>query len=204
MFRLTGLGPARDLPETEKSAEDAAPAVLDAAPPLKPFSSKGTHMPPTKTPPPQTPFRTDLPRRLPDLPSVTRKPAAEPVSPEGKKLVVGREIRLSGAICSCDCLVVEGTVEADLSETRSVTVARGGAFTGTATVANAEISGLFEGELTVTDTLTVRQGGIVKGTVAYANMVMERGATVEGTLAQLSRKAAPVRALIGDASDATG
>ncbi len=189
MFRLSGPGQIRT--ESEKPADaDAAPAVLDTAPPLKPFSSKGTHMPPSK--PTQSPFRTELPRRLPDLPGAPRKPD----SPEGKKLVVGRDIRLSGAICSCDCLVVEGTVEADLTDTRTLVVAAGGTFTGTAIVASADISGLFEGELTAVE-VTVRQGGAVKGKIDYTQMVMERGAMVDGTLAQVSRKAAPVKALIG-------
>lgn len=202
MFRLTGLGPARDVPDSETPAEDSGPAVLDTAPPLKPFSAKGTHMPPTKTSAPQSPFRTELPRRIPEIPGSQRKPTSESVAPEGKKLVVGRDIRLSGAICSCDCLVVEGTVEADLSDTRTIVVARGGTFSGTATVTTAEISGLFEGELTASDSVTIRQGGIVKGTIHYANMVMDRGATVEGTLSPLPRKAAPVKALIGDAPPA--
>ncbi|SBW08683.1 conserved hypothetical protein [uncultured Alphaproteobacteria bacterium] len=197
MFRLTGLGPARDLPDSEKPVEDSAPAILDTAPPLKPFSAKGTHMPPIKTVPPQSPLRTELPRRIPEIPGSQRKPTADSLAAEGKKLVVGRDIRLSGAICSCDCLVVEGTVEADLSDTRTIVVARGGTFSGTATVTNAEISGLFEGELTVADTVTVRQGGVVKGRINYAHMVMDRGATVEGTLAPTPRKSPPVKALIG-------
>jgi cytoskeletal protein CcmA (bactofilin family) len=121
------------------------------------------------------------------------------LGPDGKKLVVGRDIRLNGAISSCDCLVVEGTVEANLSETRTIIVAKGGAFSGVATVANAEISGLFEGELIASDTVTVRPGGIVRGAIHSANLVSERGAVIEGTLAVLARKAEPVRALIGHA-----
>lgn len=155
---------------------------------------------------PQMPFRTEIPRRAPDIPATQRKSPMENLGPEGKKLVVGRDIRLNGAISSCDCLVVEGTVEANLSETRSIVVAKGGTFTGTATVANAEISGLFEGELIATDTVTVRPGGTVRGTIQYANLVSERGAVIEGTLVVLSRKAEPVRApsAQGNAAEATG
>lgn len=145
---------------------------------------------------PQMPFRTEIPRRTPDLPATQRKSPMDTLGPEGKKLVVGRDIRLNGAISSCDCLVVEGTVEATLSETRSIVVAKGGTFCGKATVATAEISGVFDGELIATDTVTVRPGGIVRGTLAYANLVSERGAVIEGTLRLLTRKAEPVRALI--------
>lgn len=143
---------------------------------------------------PQMPIRTEIPRRVPDIAGLPRKPSAD--TSEGKRLVVGRDIRLNGAISSCDCLVVEGTVEANLTETRSIVVAKGGTFNGIATVATAEISGLFDGELTVTDTVTVRPGGIVRGSIRYANLVSERGAVIEGSLSLLSQKAEPVRGLI--------
>ncbi len=178
MFRLTGLGPARD---------DSIGKPADATPP-KPFSAKGSQMPPT-TAPAQPPSRTEIPRRSLDIPNAPRK---SPESGDAKKLVVGREIRLSGAICSCDCLVVEGTVEADLSDTRTIVVARGGTFSGTATVAFAEISGLFDGELT--DTCAVRDGGTIKGAIHYANLVMDHGTAVEGSLSVLARKPAAIDA----------
>jgi len=202
MFRLSGLGPAsapEDAQDKETPAsEPAAAAAPDAAPPLKPFSKRGSHNMPSKPSAPQQPsFRNDIPRRVLDIPGAQRKPATpEGMAGDGKKLVVGREIRLSGAISSCDCLVVEGQVEADLTEARMVVVSRGGTFKGTATVANAEISGLFDGNLTVSDTATVKPGGVVRGTVCYANLVMEKGGIVEGTLTPLPRKSAPMKGLM--------
>ncbi|MGE4528535.1 MAG: polymer-forming cytoskeletal protein [Rhodospirillaceae bacterium] len=153
---------------------------------------------PSKPSAPQQPFRNDIPRRVLDIPGAQRKPATPEglTGGDGKKLVVGREIRLSGAISSCDCLVVEGQVEADLTEARMVVVSRGGTFKGTATVANAEISGLFDGNLTVSDTATVKPGGVVRGTICYANLVMEKGGIVEGTLTPQPRKSAPVKGLM--------
>ncbi len=201
MFRLSGLGPARAPDEVQNAPAEATPAAPAAAPetapPLKPFSKRGSHMP-SKPSVPQQPFRSEIPRRVLDIPGMQRNLATpEGLSGEGKKLVVGRDIHLSGAISSCDCLVVEGQVEADLTQARSVVVSRGGVFKGTATVANAEISGLFDGDLTVSDTATVKPGGVVRGTIHYVNVVMERGAIVEGTLAPLPRKAPPVKGLIG-------
>ncbi|WP_337996386.1 polymer-forming cytoskeletal protein [Oleispirillum naphthae] len=152
---------------------------------------------PSKPSAPQQPFRNDIPRRVLDIPGAQRKPATpEGLAGDGKRLVVGREIRLSGAISSCDCLVVEGQVEADLTEARMVVVSRGGTFKGTATVANAEISGLFDGNLTVSDTATVKPGGVVRGTIRYTNLVMEKGGIVEGTLTPQPRKSAPVKGLM--------
>jgi len=40
-----------------------------------------------------------------------------------RKLTVGREIALSGEIASCDTLVVEGSVEANLQNCRDVDIA---------------------------------------------------------------------------------
>ncbi len=209
MFRLSGLGPARAPDEAQNAPAETpttTPAVApETAPPLKPFSKRGSHMP-TKPSTPQN-FRTEIPRRVLDIPGMQRSgSASDGLAGEGKKLVVGRDIRLSGAISSCDCLVVEGQVEADLTEARTVVVSRGGVFKGTATVTNAEISGLFDGDLTVTDTATVKPGGVVRGTIHYANVVMERGAVVEGTLAPMPRKAAPVKGLIGtpESGETTG
>ena len=49
-----------------------------------------------------------------------------------RKLTVGREISLSGEITSCDTLIVEGSVEANLQNCRDVDIAESGMFKGTA------------------------------------------------------------------------
>jgi hypothetical protein len=44
-----------------------------------------------------------------------RFPSAKPLQESStRKLVVGEGITLSGQITACDCLVVEGTVKADI------------------------------------------------------------------------------------------
>ena len=205
MIRLTGLRTAK-APRNPDTPAEAAPTTAARSPlPIQPISTTGMPMSTKPAAPPQMPFRTEIPRRLPDLPGNQRKPM-DGIGPEGKKLVVGRDIRLNGAISSCDCLVVEGTVEANLSGTRNIVVAKGGTFTGVANVATAEISGLFDGELAASDTVTVRPGGIVRGTIAYVNLVSERGAVIEGTLTAVSRKTEPTRTVVGHpkTSDAVG
>ena len=62
-----------------------------------------------------------------------------------RKLVVGRGIVFSGEITSCDCLVVEGTVKANIAGCHDINIAEGGLFTGSATVENAEIRGKLRG-----------------------------------------------------------
>jgi cytoskeletal protein CcmA (bactofilin family) len=105
--------------------------------------------------------------------------ATKPVAAE-KRLVVGRDISLSGEIASCDRLVVEGRVEAKLSHCRELTVVPDGVFKGTATIDDAEIRGRFEGTLTARKRLVIRSGGSVSGTIRYGAIEVERGARLSG------------------------
>jgi cytoskeletal protein CcmA (bactofilin family) len=104
---------------------------------------------------------------------------------EGRKLVVGREICLSGEIKTCEKLVVEGKVEADLRDSHSLEISEPGLFKGNATVEDCEISGTFEGELTVTGLLVVLPTGRVSGKIRYAQMELSRGAKLSGDIDML-------------------
>ena len=119
-----------------------------------------------------------------DKPSEPKTP-----TPAEKRLVVGRDITVSGEIGSCDRLVVEGRVEATLPTCRDLTVAPGGVFKGTATIDDAEIRGRFEGTLTVHKRLVIRAGGSVMGAVRYGTIEVERGAHLAGDVqAEATRK----------------
>lgn len=112
-------------------------------------------------------------------------PAARPSNisnPEGKKLIVGREIQLSGNISACDKLVVEGRVEAELKDCRQIEIASTGTFKGSAAIDMAEISGNFEGTLTARDILIVRSTGRITGTVRFGKLEIERGGEVVGDI----------------------
>lgn len=104
---------------------------------------------------------------------------------EGRRLVVGREIRLSGEITSCERLIVEGNVEADLNDSRSLEISEHGVFKGNATVDLCEVAGLFQGELTVNETLTVKSSGRIEGKLHYREMEIERGGRIIGSLAEM-------------------
>ena len=113
---------------------------------------------------------------------------------EGKKLTVGRDIRLAGEITTCDTLVVEGQVECNLSDSKMLEIADSGVFKGKASVEVAEISGLFEGELTVTQQLHLRSGGRIKGKLRYREMEIERGGRISGDIAELEGAQAEAKA----------
>lgn len=111
------------------------------------------------------------------------RPVARPGSisnPDGKKLIVGREIELSGNISACDKLVVEGRVEANIKDCREIEVAASGTFKGEAEIDVAEISGVFEGTLIAKDILFVRSTGRITGTVRFGKLEIERGGEIIG------------------------
>ena len=101
---------------------------------------------------------------------------------DSKRLLVGREIALSGQISACDKLVVEGRVEANMSECREIDIAESGTFKGEAEIEVAEISGRFEGALTARDLLIVRSTGRVSGTIRVGRLEVERGGEIEGNI----------------------
>ena len=107
-------------------------------------------------------------------------PTGESAPTESKKLIVGREIVLSGQITSCDRLVVEGRVEASLTETRAVEIAETGHFKGSAEIESAEIAGRYEGTLTVRERLFIRSTGKVNGKVTYGQIEIEPGGEIAG------------------------
>ena len=111
---------------------------------------------------------------------------------EGRKLVVGREISLSGEIKACEKLIVEGQVEADLQDCKILRISESGLFKGTAVVDEADIRGRFEGDLTVQVHLDLRSSGRIEGTLRYAGLQIERGGKVVGAMEELpSREPAP-------------
>ncbi|MBI1244564.1 MAG: polymer-forming cytoskeletal protein [Alphaproteobacteria bacterium] len=137
-----------------------------------------------------------FPRPTPPSPGALARSVAGPIAPsaartavparatsdqvEGRKLIVGREIVLSGQITSCERLVVEGRVEASLSDSRFIEIAENGVFKGMAEIENAEIAGTFEGTLTVRQKLWIRSTGKVTGTVRYGKIEIEEGGQVAG------------------------
>jgi cytoskeletal protein CcmA (bactofilin family) len=99
---------------------------------------------------------------------------------EIRKLTVGREITLSGEITSCDKLIIEGSVEANLNNCRDVEIAESGLFKGTASIEEAEIQGRFEGNLVVRKRLLIKASGRVSGTIRYGQIEIECGGQISG------------------------
>ena len=159
------------------------------APPLKPFTSKGTHTP-TKVPnlagggsniP--TPVRHINVSSAPNRHNHFDHPQLSEA--DSKRLVIGRSIRLSGEITACEHLVVEGQAEVTLAGARLLEVASSGVFKGSAQVDEAIISGHIDGDITVNKKLTILSGGKISGSVRYGSIIIEAGGEVSGDMQAL-------------------
>ncbi len=143
------------------------------------------------------------PRGVVDMPGLRRgnEPAPPPSAasrlPEGRRLVVGRDITLAGQISKCDVLIVEGSVEGMRYEGVALDIADGGSYSGNVEVENAEISGAFDGNMTARGRLTIRPSGRVSGHVRYREIEIHAGGKLLGDV-QLAEDApaaaAPQRA----------
>ena len=138
---------------------------------------------------------TSAARTPPETPPPERRQeAAKPASPaEGgsaSKLIVGPDIKLKGVeITDCDTLVVEGRVEASM-DSRVISIAERGVFSGTVGIDLAEIHGRFEGELTARKQLIIRSTGRVSGKIRYGKITIEEGGEVSGDVSSLNSPAA--------------
>lgn len=103
------------------------------------------------------------------------------------RMVIGRDVVLSGEISSCADLMVEGTVKAELKDGNCVVITETGRFDGTLDVIDAEISGLFEGSLTVKNRLVIRPSAEIKGDILYGTIEVHPGARIEGKMTAMER-----------------
>ena len=138
-------------------------------------------------------LKSDHPRRPAEGPAAAAKRSGAGEASqggEGRKLIVGRDISLSGEIRSCDLLQVDGTVEARLQNARLVEVTETGLFKGAVDTCEAEIAGRFEGELIVHGRLRVRATGRIEGVIRYAELEVEAGGQILGEI-QVTTAATP-------------
>jgi len=101
---------------------------------------------------------------------------------EARRLVVARDISLSGQIGSCTYLVIEGVVQADTFSTRRMDILESGLFHGVAEMQECVIAGRFEGKLSVLGRLTVKPTGQIYGEIEYGILEVEAGAKIEGKM----------------------
>jgi len=183
---------SRKRPEIEDRKMSDAPDDLGI--PMKPARTSGqaaTVAPLGRAPAPVPPRVPDQARPPGDAsrpgdgtarPGVPAMAAPRRADDDLRKLIVGREISLSGEITSCDKLIVEGSVEANLQNCHDVELAESGLFKGSATIDEIEVRGRFEGNLIVRKRLFIRATGRVSGTIRYGQLEIERGGQISGDI----------------------
>ncbi len=146
----------------------------------------------------RAPFSPNLP---PPPSTVLRPPSgmpgpreAAPRSENGERrtLVVGRGISVQGTIQDAERLVVEGTVEAAMTNgLAELAIASGGVFKGEVEVDEAEVAGTIDGTLTARNTLIIRSTGRVLGTARCRRLQVEDGGQITGRIEMLGETAPP-------------
>jgi cytoskeletal protein CcmA (bactofilin family) len=104
------------------------------------------------------------------------------VGDDGRRLVVGRDIVLTGSIGDCDNLIIEGRVEAELADSKRIEITETGTFKGTVEIDEAVIAGHFSGDLTVRDRLVIKSTGRVEGKVRYGELEIQSGGEIRGEI----------------------
>jgi cytoskeletal protein CcmA (bactofilin family) len=168
----------------DKKPVTTTATVVEATPPLA-LKQRAQAQAPGQVPP-----SSKAPLSHPEAIRRADMPSRRAESTESKMLIVGRDITLSGEISACDRLVVEGRVEAKLTDCREIEIASTGAFAGAANIDIADVSGSFDGTLTAREYLIIRATGRVTGTVRFRQLEVERGGQVCGDVQVLDGAAA--------------
>jgi len=138
------------------------------------------HVPATRVVPAASPVPASARRSL-DVPHGNSRRGDRGEHGE-RKLIVGRGLSLSGEIAACDILVVEGKVEAKLTDGKMLEITESGQFRGSVEIESADIAGRYDGELTVHGRLTVRSTGRISGMVRYGELEVNAGGQIIGEL----------------------
>ncbi len=128
-------------------------------------------------------FNSQIPRRVADIPNPAAMRGGDDV--EGKRLVVGKQVRIKGEVSGCERLVVDGHVDAAVSGVKTLDVTANGAFTGSAEVDAASIAGTYDGDLKVNGHLEIAASGVVTGKVSYKTIAVANGGRLQGAIETL-------------------
>jgi cytoskeletal protein CcmA (bactofilin family) len=78
--------------------------------------------------------------------------------------------------------LIEGSVDAKLTNCRAIEIAESGLFKGSTTIDEAEIRGRVEGDLIVRNRLLIKATGRVSGTISYGQIEIECGGQIFGDI----------------------
>jgi cytoskeletal protein CcmA (bactofilin family) len=93
---------------------------------------------------------------------------------------------LKGEISSCERVVIQGCVEACVTDCQKLEILENGTFKGSATVVDAEIAGELTGTLRVENKLVVRSTARIVGTVYYGSLIVDEGCVLRATFQDIT------------------
>jgi cytoskeletal protein CcmA (bactofilin family) len=106
---------------------------------------------------------------------------------------VGARVLFKGDIVAQDTVIVEGTVEGNVSA-GSVHVGTHGAIKGSLSAADAEIKGLLAEKADIKGFLHLRSTGRIEGNISCGDLEVERGAVIAGAFTVGGPPAEPANA----------
>ena len=101
-----------------------------------------------------------------------------------RTLIIGPGVSVKDEITSCNRLIVEGKIEAELADCPNVIIKEGGVFNGESTTEDADVQGCFDGKLAARKRLVVRATGRVSGNISYGELEIELGGKISGEISQ--------------------
>jgi cytoskeletal protein CcmA (bactofilin family) len=128
-------------------------------------------------------FNPQIPRRVADIPNPAALRGGDEA--EGKRLVVGKQVRIKGEISGCERLVVDGHVDATVSGVKTLDVTANGTFKGSSEVDSASVAGTYDGDLKVNGHLEIAASGVVTGKVSYKTIAVANGGRLQGAIETL-------------------
>ena len=196
--------PLRPVAAPQAPAAPSSPSAFSSPSNVQPLAPRqpAAAVAPSASKPAELPVSRfgGIPGVMSRRPSQSSETTASSDQPAMRKLIVGREISLSGDITACDILVVEGHIEATLRDGRHLEITEEGHFKGSVEIDEADIAGKFDGALTVRGRLKIRSTGLIQGSLTYGELEVEAGGRVIGDIKTLS----PVSATKAETKVAAG
>jgi cytoskeletal protein CcmA (bactofilin family) len=101
---------------------------------------------------------------------------------EGREAIIGRSTRVRGRVSGDGDLVIEGTLEGDITLRGDLTISEGGRATSTVEAAAVTLRGELDGDVRASGSVRIEAGARVRGDMHAESVSLEEGAEFVGRL----------------------
>ena len=120
-----------------------------------------------------------------------QRPTSPPASPDNTISIIGPGMTVIGNCKTEGTIRIEGRIEGGVEAGKAVVVGKNGEVIGDISTQDAVISGRLKGSLKIASRLELQSSCDVDGDIDTRRIVLEEGATVNGTVKMGSRGAKP-------------